>query len=341
LNVFELNKRKKDFGKETIKDEDKIPLQNLLVDSEITRIRILAKELELKSNLTAEKLKEYYGLRITSPYKINYSIVGRIYRLRLKSRVNYEAYQQLLKKSEIEESKRIKKDFVLEKDAYYNMLDNENCKQTVVAIFGENTDIKEIFERLIAETIYCLMDITQLLETMDETYLFPHSFLGSIHEHLSFWIRQYEKYETYKEKNSKIDKYLKQYLDLEWRELLSGYRENKKALSHYYKCLEMHSEGRAYHNMIDNMCYIRDDYNDRSDHFNIAEERHLIANGKIGKNIDELKNLYENSELYKVENYFAPTNKMSEPKFAEFTGFTECKPHTLNPKPRFNEESLP
>jgi hypothetical protein len=37
----ELNKRKKDFGKDTIKEE--IPLQYLLVDAEITRIQILVK----------------------------------------------------------------------------------------------------------------------------------------------------------------------------------------------------------------------------------------------------------------------------------------------------------
>jgi len=300
LNVLELNKRKNDFDKETI--EKKIPLHNLLVDTEITRIRILVKELELKSDLTAKKLENYYALRITSPYRINYSIVGRIYRLRLKSIVNYEAYQQLLKKSGIEKQKLTKKDFTLDKNDYIKFI--TSCKLTAEEIFGKYLDVKEIFENIIADSIYCLMDIAQLLETMDETYLFPHSFLGSIHEHLSFWIRQYEKYETYKEKDSKIDKYLKQYLDSEWRELLSGYRENQRALSHYYKCLEMHNGGRAYHYMIDIMCYVKDDYNDRSDHFNIAEERHLIVNKKIQNKIDVLKDIYKDSELYNVDNYF-------------------------------------
>jgi hypothetical protein len=66
----------------------------------------------------------------------------------------------------------------------------------------------------------------------------------------------------------------------------------------------MHNEGRAYHNMIDAMCYVRDDYNDRSDHFNIAEERHLIVNGEIERRINALKDIYKDSKLYKVENYF-------------------------------------
>ncbi len=143
---------------------------------------------------------------------------------------------------------------------------------------------------------------------MGDTYLFSHSFLGSVHEYLSFWIRQYETYERdFYEKYksfSRIKEYLKKYLDDEWRELLSGNRENQQALSHYYKCLEMHSGGRAYHEKIDMMCYIRDDYNDRSDHFNIAEERHLIVNGEIQKRIKELEGIYKDSELYKVKNYF-------------------------------------
>jgi flagellar basal body-associated protein FliL len=321
LNVLELNKRKEDFNKNTIKE--KILLKNLLVDSEITRIRILVKEMELKSDLTPEKLKKYYGLYITSPYKINYSIVGRIYRLWLKSKVNYKAYQQLLEKSGISKDRLDKKDFVLKNDDYSKFKD-EDCNETVKIIFGKYFNIEKvedvtvgkkikILENLIAETIYCLTDIAQLTETMDETYLLPHSFLGSIHEHLSFWIRQYEAYEVYKKEidfykeygcKSRIDEYLKQYLDEEWREQLSGYRENQRALSHYYRCLEMHNEGRAYHNMIDLMCYVKDDFNDRSDHFNIAEERHLISNKDIERKIKDIKDIYKDSKLYKVENYF-------------------------------------
>jgi len=308
LNVLELNKHKKDFGKDTI--DEIIPLKNLLVDSEITRIRVLVKELELKSDLTPNKLKDFYGLRITSPYRINYSIMARIYRLRLKTKVNYEAYQQLLEVLGKSKQEIKRKSFILEEKDYYEFA-SDNCKKVSKNIFGELFKNKkgeintiEIFENLIADSIYCLTDIAQLSETMEETYLFPHSFLGSIHEHLSFWIRQFEAYELYKGKNTKIVGLLDQYLGEEWREQLSGYRENQRALSHYYKCLEMHNEGRAYHNMLDIMCYIKDDFNDRSYHFNIAEERHLIVNGVIDKKIDELKNIYKDSKLYKVENYF-------------------------------------
>jgi len=299
LNLFGLNKRKKDFNKNSI--DKRIHLQNLLIDSEITKILILVKELELETN-TPQDLKKYFDMRITSPYKINYSIGARIYQLRLKSIINYETYQLLLEKAEIPEGRE--KIFTLKNEYYKKMVVNKYCKETIKYIFGESFDIKMILESLFAESIYCLIDIAQLSETMDETYVFPHSFLGSVHEHLSFWIRQYEEYEKYKEKDSKIDEYLKQYLDEEWREQLSGYRENQRALSHYYKCLEMHYEGRSYHNMIDTMIYLRDDFNDRVDHFNIAEERHLIVNGKIKDNINAIKDIYKDSKLYDVDNYF-------------------------------------
>jgi hypothetical protein len=104
--------------------------------------------------------------------------------------------------------------------------------------------------------------------------------------------------------SSQICEYLRKYLGEEWQEQLSSYHENQQALSHYYKCLETHNEGKAYHDMIDNICYLKDDYNDRSDHFNIAEERHNILNKKIQDKIKWSKELYENSGLYKVDSYF-------------------------------------
>jgi Cdc6-like AAA superfamily ATPase len=309
LGIFELNKRKKDFdkfGKD--KDEAKIPLQNLLVNSEITKIRMLVRELELKADLKPETLRKYYGFYITSPYKINYSVGGRIYSLRLKSIVNYEAYRQLLGSVGICE---IGRDFVLNEECYRKLEENKYGNVAANKIFGryfgdkeDNVDVITVLENLIAETIYCLVDIVQLAETMGETYVFTNSFFGTIHEHLSFWIRQYEEYERYENGGSNIGKLLEKYLDEEWRELLSAHRENRQALSHYHKCLEMHNEGRAYHTMIDTMCYVKDDYNDHSDHFNIAEERHYMLNAGFKKKFGGLGVIYKDSELYNVDNYF-------------------------------------
>ena len=303
LNALELNKRENDFGKDTI--DKAIPvMQYLLVDSEITRIRILVKELEFKLVQNPEALRTYYDMRITSPYKINYSVGARILRLRFKSKVNYKAYELLLGKTGIDEK--------VPQNEINIILESDNCNDTVKKIWGDYFDIKdvtldkkrEILDNLIAETIFCLIDIVQLSKTMGETYVFTNSFLGSVHKNLSFWIRRYEAYKLYTKGNSKIKELLERYLGEEWRELLSGYRENQQALSYYHKCIEMHKEGRAYHNAIDTLYYIKDDYNDRSDHFNIAEERHRILNGKIKEKIDNIKDIYKDSKLYNVDSYY-------------------------------------
>jgi hypothetical protein len=326
LSVYELNKRKKDFDmfdkfdenkKESIKAKDLLP--SLLVDSDITKIRILVKELELEAELTPQKLNDCYARYITSPYRINYSIGGRIYRLRLKSIVNNKAYRMLVNDISITD----------ELSEIERILAPGKCDQNLYEIFGTHFGIKgkdsvtldnkvEILDNLIAETIYCLIDIVQLSKTMGETHVFTHSFLGFIHEDLSLWIRRYKAYNEYKNGNpttgelSLVDRYLEKYLDEEWRELISGYRENEQALSYYYKSLEMHSGGRAYHTAIDTMCYVKDDYNDRTDHFNIAEERHLICNGVIGERINRLKGLYKDFYIYDPNNYYEQNEKPAE-----------------------------
>jgi hypothetical protein len=324
LNVFEIKKRKKDFGKH--KAAERIPLQYILVDSEIHRIRILVKELELKRSKkekkTIETLEKCYDLYITSPYGINYSILTRVYQLWLKATVNYETYIMLVY-NETYENER--KEFWNRDDNKNNekelneikfILDESYCNDAIKKIFEKyfkSTDdvnqIKiEVFERLIAETIFCFKEIIRLSKTIGETYLFSHSFMGSMHKNLTFWIRLYERYKENENGDngfvSRIDKYLEYYLGEEGKELLSSSYEKQQALLHYYKCLEMHNEGRAYYNMIDNMCYIKDDYNDRSDHFSIAEERYNILNEKIREKISDLKERYNDSGRYDVDNYY-------------------------------------
>jgi len=285
LNVYELNERKKDLNKITIEDE--ISIQYLLVDSEITRIQTLAKDLELrgdkKKGILVGKLKDYYDMHIASPFGINYSIPARIYQLKLKSIVNNEAYNAV-------------------KNGYTEIVFGNSFNN-----IGNDEDIIKAY--LIAESIYCLKEILRLSKTIGETYLFTHSFKASIHKRLSEWIREYENYE--KEQNNKnvkiLHNRLKHFFDFGWKEQLSGHYENKQALLCYQKTLEMHGEGKAYHTMLDSMYFVKDDFNDRQDHFNIAEERRLIVNGKIEKKIKKIKNMYKESKLYNADNYYNKT----------------------------------
>jgi hypothetical protein len=373
--ILELNKRRKDFDKTPT---DKIPLREILVDSEIKRIIIVVKSLELKLHkklnkgvLKTEFLQKYYKLNIVSPYGINYSVSARIYRLSLKSTLNWETYQAILKELGIprgEDNKYTELVYLLRK------ISEKNPTVTVIdTIFKDyyyypETEKKllylKVFEKLVAETIFCFKEIIRLSKTVGETYLFNHSMRGDIYYYLADWtilleaylvlkeltkdmrnFRNYQdyinNYQDYINSNSKLEKaldelvlsesarnenqegftniltrigqylkdshieeYMKDYLGDEWRENISGYYDNHNALTHYYKCKETHEEGKTYLDMIDNMFYLREDFNDRSDHFNIAVERHLILSGQIDDNIKQLKKRYAESKLHEVDNYF-------------------------------------
>jgi hypothetical protein len=364
--ILELNKRRKDFDKTPT---ETIPLQEILIDSEIKRIIIVVKSLELKlykimykdnREEMIKKLKTYYALNIVSPYGINYSVSARIYRLSLKSTLNWETYQAILKELNIPQDEDIKN----ENNKYTKLLCllskiSENTQHVTVIdeIFNDyypetgNRLYLKVFEKLIAETIFCFKEIIRLSKTVGETYLFNHSMRGDMYYYLKEWTRLLEAYLILKEltkdddvnknheryirynniklneafkqiedigtqkkdilqkfhnylKDSSIEDYMKDYLGEEWRENISGYYDNHNALAHYYKCKETHEEGKTYLDMIDNMFYLREDFNDRSDHFYVAVERHFILSGKIDHNIKQLKKRYAESKLHEVDNYF-------------------------------------
>jgi len=312
-NALELKKRELDFDKDNKNDNYEVPLRYLLVDNEIAILAVLVKELELARVLNLEsvernyKLKELYNMHVASPHGTIYSISARIFQLRLKADVNYEAYRSLIFKTisiDVEKEDALDKeiDFIIEKKADGELLNK---------IFGEHDIGDNIFEMLIAESIYCLKAVVRQSKTLGETYLFNHSFLGKIHESLYFWGRRYEIYnKRYKEKygNTKqLDKLFKSYLGDGWKEQLSAHYELHQALLCYQKCVEVHREGKAYHTLIDSLYYVKDDYNDRSDHFSIAIERHKVLNGEIKERVEKLEKsvtFNKDSKYYNVNNYF-------------------------------------
>jgi hypothetical protein len=301
-NAFERKKRELEFGKDNNDNNNEVPLRYLLVDNEIAILTVLVKELELESDKSVETLKSLYNLHIASPYGTVYSISARIFQLRLKAEINYEAYKSLvplanMNKEELDDEIN----FIIEKK-----VNSENINK----IFGEHNIGDNIFAMLIAESIYCLKEVVRQSKTLGETYLFNHSFMGKIHARLYFWVIRYEKYsKKYKEKcddTRQLNKLFKSYLDYGWKEQLSAHYELQQALFCYQKCVEVHTEGKAYHTLIDSLYYVKDDYNDRSDHFSIAIERHKIINGEIEKSVNAIKekDIYKDSKLYDVDNYY-------------------------------------
>ena len=75
------------------------------------------------------------------------------------------------------------------------------------------------------------------------------------------------------------------------------------ALKKLKETKEMHSEGRAYKDMIDNIYLLDDDLNNDTCQFNFAVERYLINCGYIDEKIGKLKEKYTNSAMYDIEKY--------------------------------------
>ena len=83
--------------------------------------------------------------------------------------------------------------------------------------------------------------------------------------------------------------------------------QSGKAKKEYYSAIETHTEGRAYMNMLEQMYFLNDDFNDKSFHFSVASERYRINTGYIMKKIEKHKMLMKKSGIFQHENYMKTT----------------------------------
>lgn len=79
--------------------------------------------------------------------------------------------------------------------------------------------------------------------------------------------------------------------------------QKQMAISNYYKAKELHTEGKTYKKMLDQMYYLNGDFDDANDHFFAAMERFRIGTGNIDESIDQLKMQGLHSDLYEHNNY--------------------------------------
>jgi hypothetical protein len=306
LNAMELNKTSKDLGKKSVADEK--TLKYLLVDSDATVIAVLRNEMRLLLDVMKGKdtkkrvdtLNELRDLDVASSYGLMFSMSARIFQLRLKVDINYETYRILVPEDKFDKDGKIKEEL----DSF---LSGEGGDARIEDFGVERKAAKDFFSELVSESVFCLKETVRLSKTLGEAYLFNHFFIGETHRKLSFWTARYEEIRHSGEKNKdllkRMRKHLKELLEDGWEEQLSSQYERKLALEHYHRCLEMHTEGKAYHTMIEGMCFVKDDYNDRSDHFSIAVERYKIENKLVEKHIEKLRRGWDEYWWYKAENY--------------------------------------
>jgi len=323
LDEFEVLKRKEDFGR-------KAELQYIQVDSEIIRINVVEKEVELYLSIDNSEpankntLKELYGNYIISSYHINYSVPARVRQLSLKAKLNRETYN-IIKKY----------DYKWEASKIFEIFSDDANMIKKFDKISEEYKPFALLEMLVADSIFCYTKILRLIQTSNDSYIFNHSFFAEIYRRLADWTEIYEVFkhirvgeddnEQFKEAkkrmnispniqnnlkkyfstHAKIDNYLADLLGEDFKEQLSIRYYRQMAFLHYQRLKETHTGGSAYFNLLEQMYFIRGDYDDIVSHFYVAGERFMINKTNCYEdNVKKLKEMNEKSSLYKSENYF-------------------------------------
>ena len=65
----------------------------------------------------------------------------------------------------------------------------------------------------------------------------------------------------------------------------------------------MHTEGRAYKEMMSTLYFLDDDLNNDILQQQLAIERYLINSGNIDKRIEQMREKLAPSRIFKIENY--------------------------------------
>jgi hypothetical protein len=130
--------------------------------------------------------------------------------------------------------------------------------------------------------------------------------------------------ESYKTKiqpvleDMQIGNHLQNFLGNDFKEQLSSHYYREQALAHYYQTIDTHGGGRSYLNMLEQMYFIKGDYDDVTSHFNVALERFIVNNSnEFQERMEDLKDKGKSSTVYNVNNYFEKEEKEEKEKEKE------------------------
>lgn len=202
--------------------------------------------------------------------------------------------------------------------AFGNSCDNTEFRSHLIDLLKLNkkddTDIDsehklKVF--LIADSIFCLTTAISILTTIRTNTLYPNVYYAEIYESLLRWVKRRE--ELTKCGDEKTDKYLDKQLhllinDSSARSLNETYCRKMKE-SHLDQAWQIHSEGSAYHNMIDRFYIIDDDLQNNTSQFMLALERYLLRT-EFEKRVDEDHPDNKAHSYYKIDEYLANYNSI-------------------------------
>jgi len=155
--------------------------------------------------------------------------------------------------------------------------------------------------RLIPDAIFCLMQLIKAGIVSGKSYDVNNSFLGNAYYLLAFWAL---KYNSAGEQKKEIKDIIKETLGTNNSRYLDPTYNFEMALRYYRLAIDAHRNGQSYKDLIENMNYLNDDFNDNFYHFCAAMERFNCNTELFYKRIDSIRNLIkEERGEYKPENY--------------------------------------
>jgi hypothetical protein len=332
IHTYEINRFKNilnDNADKLLKPPD-ISLNRISLNTEITEIVVLHQEIKLlitKDINEAQRLEAEVN-NLVNPYNLISSMYVRFLTLRLKAMSNQKQLGILFKNESLLNEFPDYEPII---HYYYEYFKDRSVK-----------DVEEL-EFLIKDSIFCNNEILKILYTFGYSYFINHSLIAETHENLYYWCKFYISYlelidslnyenepdwinygkqlepksirsfvnETKKENGEILEKIKKSTIKLDLGSLIEPDNlpfimpayQCEKAISEYYAAVESHSQGRAYKNLIENMNYLNDDFNDRLFHFSIGLERFSLNRGVIKEKISRLKEERESSQINNISLY--------------------------------------
>ncbi|MGB3466645.1 MAG: hypothetical protein WBA74_15295 [Cyclobacteriaceae bacterium] len=262
-------------------------------------------------DISSNKIDEYME---TFPID-SYSNVGdqmvRIFELRFKSRLNRKMLIRLLPA------------FTRDEDLYKTIRDGSNVTANHTGFIDDDlfdqcyndkihpcaNQINEEAWFLVLDSIFCEMKVIDGILMNEVGYLKGNFFVAAAYMSLGYWLEIFDRFNkvtiNQSVRTTKIKELKKLIGDSESTYI---YNENgdvnkeytyQKALSYYYKAINMHSEGDSFKSTLYNMYYTEGDFEDDNQHFCASMERSLINNFTIRQRITFVKDKIKDNTMFK------------------------------------------
>ncbi|MEP0266375.1 ATP-binding protein [Dokdonia sp.] len=172
-----------------------------------------------------------------------------------------------------------------------------------------NKKKRDEIQFLITDSIFCNLRIIGSIQLNEISYIKGYSYLGDAYFSLGWWVELWNHFfrRNQNPEENKESKERKELQDMIGEHEIH-YVDNpeyayQQALSHYYKCINMHNEGSTYKTILNNMYFTEGDFHDDNQHYCATIERFLINNGKIRNRIEFIKKFkIKNDNLFEKEN---------------------------------------